>query len=82
MLTEVKPAEKIVAKHIGILDKQGREDNGSEAVKQWIGTTKTYTFNENNCVTELTVLMETDPAFEKMFEESWPAALKALCQNN
>ena len=80
LLTEVKPAEKLVAKHIGMLDQHGHEDNGSEAAEQWIGTIETYDFDENNGETELTVTMETDPEFEKMFENSWPEALSSLKQ--
>lgn len=83
LLTEVTPAEKLVAKHIGMLDEDGHEDNGSEAAKQWIGTLETYEFKESQGETELTVTMETDPKFEDMCENSWPEALeslKALCE--
>lgn len=78
LLTEVKPAKKIVAKHIGMLDAQGHEDNGSQAAEPWIGTLETYIFTEKDGATELTVTMETDPAFADMCENSWPAALKLL----
>ena len=75
---EVKPHKYIGAEHIAVLGKGGVEDRTSDVAKGWVGTLENYTFNEANGKTELTVEIHTNPAWEKMFNESWPAALNKL----
>ncbi len=85
LLEKVEPCQEILAKHVAMLDKEGNEDNTGEFVDKWVGTTEHYTFAENEGVTQIRVIMETDEAFEKMFAESWPKALqllKELCEKS
>lgn len=77
-LTEVKPYEKVFARHIAVLNPGGVEDTTSEVAKGWIGITEGYTFNEQNGKTTLTVSIQTNPAWRKMFDEGWPTALQEL----
>jgi len=77
-LVEVKPYERIFARHIAVLGPNGAEDRTSDAAKGWIGTTEEYKFTEHAGKTTLTVLMETKPEWKAMFEEGWPAALQEL----
>jgi len=75
---EVKPYEKILARHIAVLGPGGVEDRTSDVAKGWIGTTEEYRFSETKGKTTLTVTMETTPDWAKMFDDGWPAALEEL----
>jgi uncharacterized protein YndB with AHSA1/START domain len=75
---EVKPYERILARHIAVLGQGGVEDRTSDLSKGWIGTTEEYRFSEQNGKTTLTVVMETTPEWAKMFDEGWPTALEEL----
>lgn len=77
-LVDVKPYERIFARHIAILGPGSVEDRTSEIAKGWIGTTEEYIFTERQGTTMLTVLMETTTEWSKMFDEGWPAALEEL----
>ena len=77
-LVEVKPYEKLFARHIAILGPGGEEDRTSEIAKDWVGITEGYTFAEQNGKTTLTVSIETTPEWRKMFDDGWPAALDEL----
>ena len=82
-ITELKLAALIRAEHIAILQKGGGEDRTSEAAKTWNGSKEDYFFNSVNGGTELTVEISTNPEWEKMFNDGWPAALdklKELCE--
>jgi len=78
IIDEFKPYETILARHIAILSADGSEDYSSEIAKGWVGTLERYTFSESKGKTTLTVEIETNADWEKMFEEGWPAALNAL----
>ena len=75
---EVKPYERILARHIAVLGPGGVEDRTSDVAKGWMGTTEEYRFSEEKGKTTLTVLMETFPDWAKMFDEGWPNALEEL----
>jgi hypothetical protein len=82
-LIECRPYEFILAKHIAVITSEGTEDRDSDAAKSWIGTTESYTFTENNGVTELKTVMKTNPEWEKMLAD-WPKALaklKEICES-
>jgi hypothetical protein len=82
-LIECRPYEFILAKHIAVITSEGAEDRDSDAAKSWIGTTESYTFTENNGVTELKTVMKTNPEWEKMLAD-WPKALaklKEICES-
>lgn len=77
-LVEIKPYERIFARHIAVLLPGGVEDRTSDAAKGWVGTTEEYRFAEHLGKTTVTVTMETTPEWSKMFDEGWPAALEEL----
>jgi uncharacterized protein YndB with AHSA1/START domain len=77
-ITELRPNEFILAKHIAVILRDGTEDRESEIAKGWVGTTESYTFTEKNNTTELNVEIFTNPEWEKMFNDGWPKALVKL----
>lgn len=83
-LREVTPYDHIHAVHTAIISSDGSLDRDSDMAKGWVGTTESYTFTEKNGKTELKVQIETNPDWEKMFDDGWPAALeklKELCES-
>ncbi len=78
LITELKFYQFLFAEHIAILGAGSIEDSTSEEAKGWIGTTESYRFIEENGVTKLVVEMTANPAWEKMFDDGWPNALKKL----
>ncbi len=56
----------------------GKEDYDSEFAKGWVDTMESYTFNERNGETDLTVEMIINSEWQKMFDAGWPNALKKL----
>lgn len=77
-LVEVREPEYLLARHTAIILANGELDSTSEDAKGWVGTTEEYTFTEKNGKTELKVVITTNPAWESMFADSWPAALEKL----
>ena len=77
-LVEVKPYERVFARHIAVLGPGGTEDRTSEVAKGWIGITEEYRFAEHLGKTTVTVSIETTPEWRKMFDEGWPGALDEL----
>ena len=77
-ITEFKPYEHILALHEAVILKDNSEDRDSEMAKGWVGTTEAYTFTKTNNGTRLLVEINTNPAWEKMFDEGWGKALAKL----
>lgn len=77
-IVELRENEYLKADHIAIIQNDGSLDSTSEQAKGWIGTSEAYTFTENNGKTDLTVTIETDPAWESMFTDGWPISLEKL----
>lgn len=77
-LVEVKPYERVLARHIAVLGPGDVEDRTSEVAKGWIGIMEEYKFSERDGNTTLTVSIETTPEWSKMFEDGWPPALQEL----
>jgi len=77
-LEECKPCDYIMARHIAVLNPNLTEDRTSNIAKDWIGISESYTFSENNKVTTITVEINTNPSWQRMFTDGWPAALKKL----
>jgi hypothetical protein len=77
-LEEVRPYERIHAKHVAILLPGGVEDRTSEMAKKWLGITEGYTFVEKGNKTQVVVNIETTPDWAKMFDDGWPKALLKL----
>jgi uncharacterized protein YndB with AHSA1/START domain len=77
-VAEVKPHETVRMRHIAILLPGGVEDRTSEMAKGMIGIIEEYRFAERNGKTNVTVHIETNPEWRKMFDEGWPTALQEL----
>jgi uncharacterized protein YndB with AHSA1/START domain len=77
-LVELKPYERVLARHIAVLGPGGVEDRTSEIAKGWVGITEEYTFAEQLGKTTVTVSIETTPEWTGMFDEGWPGALNEL----
>jgi uncharacterized protein YndB with AHSA1/START domain len=77
-LIECKPYEFIDAKHIAVINGDGSLDTESDIAKGWIGAKEAYRFKPIKNGTELIVEITTPEAWEKMFSDGWPNALKKL----
>lgn len=85
LLVEVRPCERVLARHVAIIGQDGAEDTESEMARKWFGVTEQYEFTEAGGVTELVVTVETHEDFAGMFSDGWSKALallKALCEEN
>lgn len=79
-IEEKKPSEKMVFKHLGMIDKNGREDFDSELVKAWSGAEEIYILKEAGKQTELVVKLDLDEGHEDYFDKAWPKAFDKLKQ--
>jgi uncharacterized protein YndB with AHSA1/START domain len=77
-LVEMKPYERVLARHVAVLLPGGVEDRTSDVAKGWVGITEEYRFAEHLGKTTVTVFIETSPQWSKMFDEGWPTALEEL----
>lgn len=77
-LEDVKPYERVFARHIAILGDGGVKDTTSEMAEGWVGSTEEYQLKESKGKTTLTVVIETTEAWVKMFDDGWPTALNEL----
>lgn len=77
-ITDYKPYEFVLAKHVAIINPDGSEDRESDGAKGWIGITESYTFTQKNGTTHLKIEIETNPEWQKMFDDGWPGALQKL----
>ena len=71
-LIACKPFQYILAEHIAVLNPGGIEDRDSDLAKGWIGTKESYTFSEQNGITELKVELDINPEWASMFNDGWP----------
>lgn len=76
-IAENKPYEFISIEHIGIIS-NGIKDTESEEAKKWAPAYENYSFTEKDGMTELAVEMDAAEEYQKMFEETWPKALRKL----
>jgi hypothetical protein len=82
-LVECKLYDFILANHIAVLNRDLSEDRTSDMAKGWVGSTESYAFSEHNNITTFVVEINTNPSWERMFSDGWPAALyklKELCE--
>lgn len=77
-IEEKKEPEKMVFKHLGMVDKTGKEDLESEKVKAWSGAKEIYLLKDFDASTELTVEMDLDEGHESFFDEVWPKAMEKV----
>lgn len=78
IIEKFTPHEHIRAKHIAMVDRENNEiEPTDDMMKKWIGSLEEYYFKKiDDNTTEVQVVMSTDPAFQEMFDETWPKALK------
>lgn len=77
-IEEKRAPEKMVFKHLGMVDKNGNEDFESEKVKAWSGAREIYILKENGQQTDLLVEMDMDEGHEDYFDKAWPKAFEKL----
>ena len=65
-------------KHLGMRDKDGREDYDSEKVKKWAGAEETYYYILECDSTRIRVEMDIDDEYLDFFNRTWPLALKKI----
>ena len=78
LLEDVIINQKILAKHIAVLDEDLKEVTKGEMAKNWVGTREDYFLEDLNGGTLLKIEIQTHADWVQMFEDSWPKALKAL----
>ncbi len=82
-LEKVQEPALILARHVAVIQPDGKLDTTSKEAQGWIGSTEQYDFNDKNGKTELVVTIHTSPEWESMFTDGWPAALdklKEICE--
>lgn len=74
-----KENELMDIRHLGIIDKEGKEDLDSEKVKSWKDAHEIYTLkNVDNGKTELIVDLDVDEEYEEFMDNTWPKAFEEL----
>jgi uncharacterized protein YndB with AHSA1/START domain len=82
-IIELKEYDYVLAKHVAILLADGVEDRESTFAQNWVGILENYFFSEKDGQTALVIKIETQPDWEKMFNDGWPKALaklKSMCE--
>jgi uncharacterized protein YndB with AHSA1/START domain len=82
-IIELKEYDYVLAKHVAILLADGVEDRESAFAQNWVGILENYFFSEKDGQTALVIKIETQPDWEKMFNDGWPnalAKLKSMCE--
>ena len=77
-IQEKKENERMVFVHLGMVDKDGKEDTFSEEVKSWGNAEEIYTLKSSNGKTEVIVEMDLGEAHEEYFNSAWPKAFQEL----
>lgn len=77
-IRQLRRNELISATHVAILLPGGIEDRTSDLAKNWVGIVEEYHFESKGNATLLTVEITTNPEWEQMFNDGWPAALDKL----
>ena len=71
------PYEFVSIRHIGMLDGE-KEITSGEHVESWAGSLENYSFEENNCITTVTIETDAPEDYVDYFTGVWPKALKTL----
>lgn len=81
MISKIKTREEpelMVFQHLGMVDKEGKEDFDSDKVKKWAGAEEIYHYRTENGNTTLEVEMDVDEEYKDYFEKVWPQALQKV----
>jgi len=79
VIDKVIPNEYMAIKHIGTV-KEGKELPLDEETKKWSGSMETYTLEEKDGNTKVTVSFDADEKFSEYFSNTFPVALEKLKQ--
>ena len=78
LLETLEPCDRIVARHVSMIRKDGEETTEGEIGSKWVGTTEAYTLSEEDNSTSLQINIRTHGDFVPMFESAWPKALASI----
>lgn len=73
----LQPSRFVSIKHIGFLQ-NGKEITTGEQVECWSGGYESYTFEEQDGITTITVDLDTVEEYMDFFNEKYPQALSLL----
>ncbi len=74
---ESRPPSYVCVEYYGLIE-DGDEVTSGEDVDAWIGATESYTLDERDGVTNVTVQMEVTPDDIEEMDKAWPMALQRL----
>ena len=77
-IEEKKENQKMVFRHLGIVDKNGNEDRESQKIKDWQGAEEIYTLTGIDGKTKLTVEMDMSDEHKEFFDKTWPKVFQDL----
>lgn len=81
VLDRFRRPTSILARHIGMIDKDGTVDTESVMAGTWIGTIEEYEFVAlDGGATRLVIRMKCEDQFVQMFNNSWPKALDLIAE--
>jgi len=76
-ITANRPDEYVEIEYLGQI-LEGADDTESEFAKRIAGAHESYSFEEQDGITSVTVTLEGFEEFAEMFDEQWPGALAKL----
>lgn len=76
-IADNRPYEYLSIEHLGVV-KNGVEDTTGPEAQKWAPAYENYTFKEKDGKTVVSVDMDIEDSYKKMFEDLWPKALQAL----
>ena len=76
-IEENRPSDFVSIRHYGFLDGDNEVTSG-EMVEKWSGGIESYTFEENEGITKVTVNCDTVEEYIDYFNKSYPVALEKL----
>ncbi len=84
VIAESRPPELVSIEHVGLV-KNFVDDTESAEAKAMAPLYENYSLFESNGVTELHIDVDSFPAYDDMFRETWPKALaelKRICESS
>lgn len=76
-IEEHEPAKHVSIRHDGVLDGDTEVTTGEE-VEKWAGGHESYSFEENNGITTVTVDLDSVDEYVDFFKSTYPAGLDNL----
>ncbi|GJL74500.1 hypothetical protein [Nitrosomonas sp.] len=85
VLEIVEPGKRLLAKHVALISKEGKESTSGEMADKWLGTTEDYVLSREGDISKLVINIKTHEDFVPMFNDAWPkaiASIKELSEKN